>query len=76
MKNEAQTLSQLTERLKEIAEELEQPQTDLDRSIALFDEGVEVSRICLEKLQNYQGKITQISEKLNGIEVAFDGGEA
>ena len=46
---------------------LEKNEVALDESIALFQEGIELSQFCNKKLENIQTKVAQIYEngKLN-----------
>ena len=49
--------------LEEIAKKLENEQITLDESIALFEQGVLLSKACSEYLENAKQKITNLTEK-------------
>lgn len=48
-------------RLKEIAEELEGGEHDLEMSMKLYEEGVRIITFCNKALSNAKQKITEIS---------------
>lgn len=48
-------------RLKEIAEELESGEHDLEMSMKLYEEGVRIITFCNKALSNAKQKITEIS---------------
>lgn len=52
-------------RLQEISSMLDNDNLPLDEAIALYEEGVELSRSCIEVLKNTELKITEIKKKLN-----------
>ena len=54
-------------RLEEIVKILEEGNCSLDDSIKLFEEGIALSKLCNEKLENAKQKITLLS-KLEGEE--------
>ena len=49
--------------LEEIAKKLENEQISLDESIALFEQGVLLSKDCSEYLENAKQKIITLTEK-------------
>lgn len=49
-------------RLEEIVSKLESNEIPLEDSIALFQEGIELSQYCDDKLKNIQEKVAQIYE--------------
>ena len=49
-------------RLEQIVHQLENKEIPLEESIALFQEGIELSQYCDDKLKNIQGKVAQIYE--------------
>lgn len=59
---ENMTYEEAIKRLEEIIHLLENDNTDLEKSISLFQEGVELSRYCDEKLKNIQKRVAQIYE--------------
>lgn len=54
------------EKLEEIVNTLENEEVSLEKSIALYKEGMAVSAICQEKLALAKGEITQL-QKENGV---------
>lgn len=59
------------ERLEEIVEMLETGQMELERSLALFEEGVKLSVFCQKELRKTDGKVQRLIKKLDGsLEVA------
>lgn len=49
-------------RLEHIIEQLESNEIPLEESIALFQEGIELSQYCDDKLKNIQEKVARIYE--------------
>lgn len=56
-----------SKRLEEIITKLDSNDVLLEDSIKLFEEGVLVSKECLEILNGAKGKITQIKEQLDKL---------
>ena len=59
---EAMTYEEAIKRLEEIVSLLENNEIALEDSIALFQEGITLSKYCDEKLKNIQEKVAQIYE--------------
>ncbi|MDE6953641.1 MAG: exodeoxyribonuclease VII small subunit [Erysipelotrichales bacterium] len=59
---EKMTYEQAIKRLEEIIKQLENNEIPLEDSISLFQEGVELSQFCDNKLKNIQKKVAQIYE--------------
>ncbi len=58
------TFEEKLERLKEIVETLETPDTlELDASLALFEEGVGLVRSCRELLEAAEVRVQNVSEE-------------
>lgn len=53
-------------RLEEIVAELEQGEMTLEESLSAFQEGIAMLRLCVSKLNDYEGKIEVIMEEFNG----------
>ena len=53
-------------RLEEIVRELEKGDLSLEDSIKLFEEGMEMSRICTTKLTSAKGKLQQLLREKDG----------
>lgn len=69
-------------RLKAVVAELEQPDLPLDRALALFEEGIGLSRVCKARLDEAEGRVRQLLQEADGRleEAPFpaaapDGGE-
>ena len=60
MKN--MTYEKAISRLEEIVSKLEGNEIPLEDSIALFQEGIELSKYCDDKIKNIQEKVDQIYE--------------
>ncbi len=65
------TYEQAIKRLEDIVNQLEANEVALEESIALFQEGMELSKICDSKLKNIQKKVAQIYEdgQLKDLEI-------
>ena len=70
---EAMTYEEAIKRLEEIVSLLENNEIALEDSIALFQEGITLSKYCDEKLKNIQEKVAQIYE--DGELKEFKNGE-
>ena len=55
------TFEQALARLEEIARSLENGQTKLEDSLALYEEGIRLVRLCNERLDNAEQKIKLLS---------------
>ena len=53
------------ERLEKIVQELEKGEIPLERSLTLFEEGIELSAACRKELEQAEGKV-EILLKQNG----------
>ena len=53
-------------RLDEITEELSREGVSLDRSLALYEEGVKLARVCNEKLEDTERKIKMLQISQSG----------
>lgn len=63
------TLEQAMNRLDEIVKILEKNEESLETSIALFKEGMDLSKFCNDQLTNFEKQIVEI---INDEEVAND----
>ena len=50
-------------KLEEIVEKLEKDDVELDESIALYEEGLKLSKVLKKQLQDFEEKINELSEK-------------
>ncbi len=53
------------ERLSEVLRELETDDVPLDKAIALYEEGMKLSRMCSKKLEEAELRIDQVTRKDN-----------
>ncbi|MFQ5895124.1 MAG: exodeoxyribonuclease VII small subunit [Nitrospinota bacterium] len=54
-------------RLEEIVQELEEGDTALEGALALFEEGVKLSRFCSEKLKEAERRVEVLTEEAGGL---------
>lgn len=59
---EKNTFEQNLKRLEEIVRLLESSEAELDRSLALFEEGTALVRACTKELDDAQAKITVLTK--------------
>lgn len=73
---EEKSFEELMEDLENIAELLESDKLNLDESMSKFEEGMKISKLCTEKIENAEKKINILLEK-NGeiMEEKFNVGE-
>ena len=58
-------------RLEEIVESLEQGKVSLDEAVGLYEEGIQLSKECAEKLKATELKIRKLAKSVGGdFEVA------
>jgi exodeoxyribonuclease VII small subunit len=60
------SLESSLKRLEEIVEILERGETPLDDAVMLYEEGVQISKACAEKLKAAELKIKKISKDIDG----------
>ena len=53
-------------RLENIVEELERGDLDIDKSLEIFEEGIKMSRLCSNKLNEAEAKIEKLSKGEKG----------
>lgn len=61
-----QTFEGQLKRLEEIVETLEKGKVTLDQAVKMYEEGVQISKQCLEKLTKAELKLKQLSKDING----------
>ena len=61
------TYSQRVKRLEEIVAALENGETEFEDGLALYQEGLELTKTCLGELQANQGKITILKRELSKL---------
>ena len=64
---------QSLKRLEEIVETLEQGEITLDDVMKLYEEGVAISKRCLEQLSQAELKLKRLSKDVDGNFELFDG---
>jgi len=58
--NQEQTFEKAYEQLQEIVEKLEEGELPLDKSMALFEEGVRLEQFCEQQLDQAELKISEL----------------
>lgn len=72
--NRDQTFEEMLGRLEEIVRALDSVETPLDTSLALFEEGAKLVRLCTKKLDDAQQKVTLLTVGADGVtEEPFQG---
>ncbi len=59
------TFEQSLARLEKIVDSLEQGETPLENAIALYEEGIELSKECMETLSKAELKVKKLSKDMN-----------
>jgi exodeoxyribonuclease VII small subunit len=65
-KDSNQSFESCIKRLEKIVDVLESGEVPLEESIKMYEEGIELSKVCLEKLSDAELKIKKISKDVNG----------
>ncbi len=60
------TLEQDLQRLEQIADALEEGEIPLEQAMKMYEEGIALSKACMEKLQQAEVKIKTLSKDING----------
>ena len=60
------SLESSIKRLEEIVETLERGETSLDDAVVLYEEGIQISKECAEKLKATELKIKKLSHEVEG----------
>ncbi|MBE6928915.1 MAG: exodeoxyribonuclease VII small subunit [Ruminococcaceae bacterium] len=78
MSEEKMSFEQAMVRLEEIVRSLERGDAPLDQSLALFEEGTSLVRLCTTALEQAQQRVTILLKQDDGrvTEQIFDGGSA
>ena len=63
---ENMSFEEAMKRLDEITEDLSREGVSLDRSLALYEEGVKLARVCNEKLEDTERKIKMLQISQSG----------
>lgn len=76
MSKKESTFEELMEKLEDITNKLEKEILSLDESVKLFEEGMNISKECNEKLENAEKRISiLINDDENIKEENFDVGQ-
>lgn len=63
----------LLNELQQVVDKLDNPQTGLDEGIALFNRGIELSKQCMQVLNESKGKVSLLKKELDTVTAeAFD----
>jgi exodeoxyribonuclease VII small subunit len=73
-KDAAPTFEAALKRLEEIVQALEKGELSLDDSLKLYEEGISLSRICHQKLEEAEGKITVLLKNARGEPILDEKG--
>jgi exodeoxyribonuclease VII small subunit len=60
------TLEKDLQRLEKIVDALEQGDIPLEQALKMYEEGITLSKACIEKLQQAEVKIKTLSKDING----------
>lgn len=63
--NERFEFEQALERLSEVLKELESDEVPLEKAIALYEEGMKLSKMCSKKLEEAELRIEQVTRNEN-----------
>lgn len=67
VKKENPSFEEMLHRLEEIVKALDNVETPLETSLALFEEGAKLVRSCTEKLDDAQQKVTYLTSGEGGV---------
>jgi len=65
----AKSFEQAMEQLEHIVEQMEQGELSLEETLAKFEEGMELSRFCLEKLNQAEQKLKKLVKTEDGFQL-------
>jgi exodeoxyribonuclease VII small subunit len=65
----AKTFEEAMNRLEQIVEQLEQEELSLEKSLEIFEEGMELSKFCYEKLNQAEQKLKKLIKKDDGFQL-------
>lgn len=68
----ADTFETSLKRLEEIARLLDREDLGLDNAIQLYEEGIELSKVCFTRLKEAELKITTLKKSLENSENGFE----
>lgn len=62
-----QTYETAVAKLTDIVSQLEDPETPLETSVKLYQEGIELAAFCAEKLTKAEGEVTILKQTATGL---------
>jgi exodeoxyribonuclease VII small subunit len=65
-KEQPESFEQSVKRLEEIAEELENGAVPIDEAIKIYEEGIQISKKCLDKLSQVELKLKKLNKDIQG----------
>ncbi len=71
-KKKYKNFEEALKRLEEISTLLDSASISLDDSIKFYEEGVEITKFCYDKIHNAELKITELKKSLNDSVSTFD----
>jgi exodeoxyribonuclease VII small subunit len=66
-KNEKKSFEKSLARLEEITNLLENEEVELEKALELYEEGIDLSRFCLNSLKTAELKITELKKKIENV---------
>lgn len=75
-KGHVPSFEQSLKRLEQIVEELEQGDVPLDDALKMYEEGIELSKACVEKLSQAELRLKKLSKDMQGRFRLMDTDEA
>ena len=66
-KNEKKSFRKSLTRLEEITNLLESEEIELEEALQLYEEGINLSRFCLNSLKSAELKITELKKKIENL---------
>ena len=65
-KESKHSFEQSLKRLERIVEQLEEGEITLDEALKMYEEGIELSKSCIEKLTQAELRLKKLSKDING----------
>ena len=65
-KEQSESFEQSVKRLEEIADELENGTVSIDDALKIYEEGIQISKRCLEKLSQVELKLKKLNKDIQG----------
>jgi exodeoxyribonuclease VII small subunit len=75
-KTDEPTFEQALQQLEQIVQKLEKGELPLEESLALYEDGIRLSRLCHGKLEEAEGKIAMLMKDARGEPVLDAEGRA